>query len=87
MLHHLMNKLATLQLFSFWRGEFSRNQRNIEEYESIPASIDKLSTDDDIYDISISTNYLEDIPDGSQINPEINARYSRFKIRDHIRKM
>ena len=63
------------------------NQRNIEEYESIPASIDKLSTDDDLYDISISTNYLEDIPDGSQINPEINARYSRFKIRDHIRKM
>ena len=31
-------------------------------------------------------NALEDIWDGSKIHPEINARYARFKIRDHIRQ-
>ena len=31
-------------------------------------------------------NYIEDIWVGSKINPEINTRYARFKIHDHIRQ-
>ena len=46
------------------------------------ASIDK-SYIDDSDDGSISTNSLEYIRDRSQIHPELNARYARFKIRDH----
>ena len=57
-----------------------------EEDESILASIDYSSTDNDYDDGSISTNYLEDIRGGSQIHPELNTRYSRLKIRDCIKQ-
>ena len=40
------------------------------------ASIDESSTEDDYGDGSISTNALEEIRDGSQIHPELNARYA-----------
>ena len=49
-------------------------------------SIDESSTDDDSYDVSMSTNALEDIQDGKYVYPYINARYSRFKIHDCIRQ-
>ena len=49
-------------------------------------SIDGLSTNNDSDDESISMNALEEIWYGSQIHPEINARYARFKIRDRIRQ-
>ena len=42
--------------------------------------------DDDSDNGYISTNYLKDIQDGSQIHPGINARYVRLKIRDRIKK-
>ena len=50
------------------------------------ASIDELSTDDDSDDVSIATNSLKQIRDGSQIYPEISARDDRFKICDRIRQ-
>ena len=31
-------------------------------------------------------NDIKDIQDGSQIHPEINARYDRLKIRDRIKQ-
>ena len=31
-------------------------------------------------------NALKDICGGSQIHPELNARYARLKIRDHIKQ-
>ena len=35
---------------------------------------------------SISMNDLEDIRDGNYVHPNINARYARLKICDHIRQ-
>ena len=49
-------------------------------------SIDESSTDNESDDIYISTNALEDIWDGSQIHPIINARDSRFLICDRIKQ-
>ena len=34
----------------------------------------------------MSMELLEDICDGSQSNPSVNSRYSRYKIRDRIKK-
>ena len=62
------------------------NECNTEEDESISASIDELSTDDDCNDGYIGTNTLKDIWDGSQIYPEINGRYAIFKICVRIRQ-
>ena len=70
----------------FEEGYLVENEQNSEEDESIPASIDELSTENDSYGGSISTNALEDIWDGSKINLDINSRDARLKIRDHIRK-
>ena len=50
------------------------------------SSIDESSADNDSYDGSISTNALEDIRDGIQLHPDINARDARLKICDHIKK-
>ena len=47
-------------------------------------SIDELYTDNDTDDISMSANYIEDIQDRSQIHPDINTIYARFKIGDRI---
>ena len=60
---------------------------NEEEYGSILYSIEELSTEDDSNDGSISTNALEEIWGGSQINPGINARDARLKIRYCIKQM
>ena len=49
-------------------------------------SIDELTTNNESDDGYISTNYIEGILNGSQIQPEINARYARFKICDRILK-
>ena len=49
------------------------------------ASIDESSADDNSDDKSISTDGIEDIWYGRQVNEKINARYARLKIRDHIR--
>ena len=62
------------------------NEHNLEEYESILASINDSSTNNDSDDGYISTNTLEEIWDGNYIHPDINKRYPRLKIRDHIRK-
>ena len=50
------------------------------------ASIDDLSTEYEFDYGSIGTNTLEEIRDRIQIHTGINARYARFKIRDHIRQ-
>ena len=63
----------------FEAGNLLESKRNIEEYEYILDSIDESYTDNDYYDRSIITNFLQDIPDGIQIHPELNARDSRFK--------
>ena len=34
----------------------------------------------------ISTEMLEDIPDGSQTHPNVNRREARYKIRDRVRQ-
>ena len=49
-------------------------------------SIDELSTYDNSDDGYISTNSLEDTWDGSQINPELNARDAIINICDHIKQ-
>ena len=49
-------------------------------------SIYQLSIDNDSDDRSISANNLGGIQARSQIHPNINARYARFKIRDRIRQ-
>ena len=41
---------------------------------------------DDFDDKCISTNVLEDIRYGSQIHPELNARYAILKLRDSIKQ-
>ena len=46
------------------------------------ASIDESSTYDDSYKGSISTNIIEDIQDGSQIHPDLNAKYAILKMLD-----
>ena len=61
------------------------NERDIaEETESILASIDESSTDNDSVGGSISTNTLEDMWDGNYVNPDNNATDSRLKMRDRI---
>ena len=50
------------------------------------ASIDKSSVDNNSYYKSINTDNLEDIWDGIYVHPNINEKYSRWKIRDHIRQ-
>ena len=44
------------------------------------------STENDSDDRYISENDLEYIQDRSQIHPDINARYTIFKIHDRIRQ-
>ena len=63
------------------------NKRNVsEENESIAASIDELSTDDDSYDGSINKNSRKSIQDVNYVHLDINARDARLKIRDRIRQ-
>ena len=59
---------------------------NTVEDQSISASIDESSTDNESDKEYISMNSLEDIQDGSQIHPYINAIYAKFKIYEHIRQ-
>ena len=47
-------------------------------------SIDESSTYNNSYDGSISTNSIKDVMDGNHVYPDVNARYSRLKIYDHI---
>ena len=70
----------------FEDGNLVENECNEEEDKSSLSSIDESSTDDESDYLSISTNDLEDILEGSQIHPEINARDDRLKIRDRIRQ-
>ena len=67
-------------------GNLEENERNIEEDESILASVNEFSTDDDSDDGYISRNALEEIWFRSQNNRKINARYAIFKISYHIRQ-
>ena len=62
------------------------NERNLEEDDSILASIDESSADDNSDEKSISTENIEDILDGSYVHPDINASDARLKIRDCIRQ-
>ena len=45
----------------------------------------KCNSDNDSNDGSISTDVLKEIQDRSKIHLEINARYARLKICDHIK--
>ena len=62
------------------------NEYNVERYESVLDLIYESYEDNDYDDRSISMNYLEDIWDGSYIHPDINTRYARLKIRNHIKQ-
>ena len=75
-----------INVLQFEEGDLVENKRNAEEDEYITASIDELSTCNDSSEGSISTHALEDIQDGSQIHPDMNARYARLKTRDNIRQ-
>ena len=61
------------------------NERNVAEYESNLASIDRVWTYYDSTNRSISNISLKEIKYGSYIHPDINARDARLKIRDHIK--
>ena len=67
-------------------GTLVENECNTEEYASIPALIGESSKDDDSDDGSISTNDLDKIWDGSQIQPEFNTRDAILKICEHIKQ-
>ena len=62
------------------------NECNTEEYESISASIDESSIDNDSDDEIFGINALEDIWYESQIQPQLNTRYEILKILDHVRQ-
>ena len=65
-------------------GDLVENKLNTEEEESILASIDELYTYDDYDGGHVSTKYLKEIWDRSQMNPEIKTRDAQFKIHDRI---
>ena len=50
------------------------------------ASIDESYAYENSDEESISTDYIEDIRDGSYVHPNINVRYALLKMRDCIRK-
>ena len=62
------------------------NERNVAEDESILASIDESSTDDDIDDVYITTNTLEEIQYGNHVHQDINTRDARLKVCDRIKQ-
>ena len=62
------------------------NKHNAEEDESITNSIYQSYIYDDCNVRFISKNALEDIRDGSQIHPDINARDDSLKIRECIKQ-
>ena len=62
------------------------NECNVAEDESISASIDESSNNDNYDEGYISTNYVKGIRGRNCIHPDINAGDDRFKIRDHIRQ-
>ena len=49
-------------------------------------SIDESSTEYESDYGYISTKLIEDIRDGIQMHPELNAIYARLKIRDRIKQ-
>ena len=63
------------------------NKRNLEEEKSILDLIEKSSSYDNSDDEYISTYNLEDIWYVIYVYLNINARYARLKIRDHIRQL
>ena len=63
-----------------------KNKRNLEEFESILASIDESSTDYDSDNGYISTRSLKYIWYGRYVHPYINARDSILKICYRINK-
>ena len=71
-----------ITFFKFKEGGLVENKLNVEEEESISDSIDDSSTYDDSDHSYISINALEDIQDGSQIHPDLNAKYAILKMLD-----
>ena len=63
------------------------NKRNLEEEKPILDLIEKSSSYDNSDDEYISTYNLEDIWYVIYVYLNINARYARLKIRDHIRQL
>ena len=63
----------------FEEGGLVENERNAEEDEQNLGSIYESSMYNDSDDGYISTNYIEDIWDWSQIHPYINTRDTKFK--------
>ena len=62
------------------------NKHNIAEGKSILPSINESYIYDESDEGSMSSNFLEEIWDGSQIHQDINARDNRFKILNHIKQ-
>ena len=73
-----------LTFANFEENNSVENKRNLEEDESIFSLVVELSIYNDSDDGYISTNALEDIHNGSQINPDIDARSAILKICDYI---
>ena len=82
--HEKTGGIITFALFE--EGGLLENKRNFEEDEPILASINEASVDENSDEESISTDNLEDIWDGRYVHLNINARYARLKILDHIRQ-
>ena len=70
----------------FEEGYLLENDINLEEDESILASVDESCADDNPDDEYISTDNLEDIWGANYAHLNINVRDARLKIRDHIRQ-
>ena len=75
-----------ITLAQFEEKNLVEDECTTEEDESISSSIDELYTSDGSYDGSIIKNALEDIQDVRQVYPDINARDTRLKMRDRIKK-
>ena len=46
-----------------------------------------MDSSDESEDEHMSTEVLVHICDGSQSHPSVNRRYTRYKIRDHIKQI
>ena len=70
----------------FEDGDLLENKHNLVEEKIILSSIYESPEDNNSDDESISMDALKDIQDGNHVHPNINTRYSRLKIPDHIRQ-
>ena len=64
----------------------SGDESNNESIMMSKQDMENINSGDESDHDLISTEMLEDIRDGSQTNPNVNRRETRYEIRDRIRQ-